>query len=381
MADFILTPNMGLPEPIVGQTTGTAYATYINQSLTLIDRHDHTPGNGVQITPAGLNINSTVDFQGNSAIDLTGANFELQSIDPTLAQTLYVKDGSETIPLPDLWYFDGNTHIQITSNGQTATTLANLPGQTYAAGTFTWRQGAGSTTPAQFDIGSIIIRPTTAGASTGVTLVAPPAANFTLTFPTALPVTQSLVTIDSSGNIATPFSVSGGLSGSALADNSVTNAKLVNKTVDSTKIADGGLVTSVYADSSVTNVKLAPVNYVISATSGTFGIPGSPTTIPNFSVNLTVLGTRPIEILIVPQGAGTDAWIDAQANRITFTLLRDGGTGGVWNTELIGSIRVPVSILSFFDSNCPAGTHNWTLQASTNVSATMQNAQMVVREL
>lgn len=375
MADFILTPNMGLPEPIVGQTTGTAYATYINQSLTLIDRHDHTPGNGVQITPAGLNINSTVDFQGNSVIDLTGANFELQSIDPTLAQTLYVKDGSETIPLPDLWYFDGNTHIQITSNGQTATTLANLPGQTYAAGTFTWRQGAGSTTPAQFDIGSIIIRPTTAGASTGVTLVAPPAANFTLTFPTALPVTQSLVTIDSSGNIATPFSVSGGLSGSALADNSVTNAKLVNKTVDSTKIADGGLVTSVYADGSVTRVKQAPVGEQYSSSSPVTYNPG-PTfaVVTNLSVTITTTG-RPVIIMLV-NGA-----ISMNGGNGDIGISNTGGSTFFCIYNINGTLNLPSSVINTVDFPA-AGTYNYTVSARVNASTmNVSNCHLLVYEL
>lgn len=373
MSDFILTPNMGLPEPIVGVTTGTAYATYINQSLTLIDRHDHTPGNGVQITPAGMNIISTLDFQGNSAINLTGANFELQSIDPVLSQTVYVKDGSETVPLPDLWYYDGNTHIQITSNGQTATTLANLPGQSYSSGTFTWRQGAGSTTPAVFDLGSIIIRPTTAGATTGVELIAPSAANYSLTFPNALPGTTSLLALDSAGNITAPFSVSGGLNASVLTPGSITETQMGPLSVGTPELIDH----------SVTPVKKAALGQQTSANIGSFSVPSTDTAVT--SVTITSTG-RPVCIML--NSNGNPGNLSVVSGALALQIQRSGtGAIGAWNigTGTNGiDIEFPVSSIVVIDVP-PAGAHTYILVARYDTlssgGASIQQCFMLAYEL
>lgn len=375
MADYILTPNMGLTEPIVSQTTGTAYATYINQSLTLIDRHDHTPGNGVQITPAGLNINSTVDFKNNSAINLTSTNFVLQSIDPVLAQTLYVKDGSETIPLPDLWYYDGNTHIQITSNGQTATTLANLPGESYSSGTFTWRQGTGSTTPAQFDIGSIVIRPTTAGAATGVSLVAPSAANYQLTFPTALPGSTSLMALDASGNISAPFSITGGLNASVLTAGSITQTQMGTLSVGTPQLIAA----------SVTRPKLEALGQLTASQAGSFNVPSTNTVVPNLTATITTTG-RPVMIQFQPiptiSGAiqvvsGTVAVIIQRGASAISLQFFGSSTGGT-------NYAISPSAVRFMDI-VGAGTYTYTVvvryDTVSSGSASLDNVQMIVYEM
>lgn len=374
MADFILTPNMGLPEPIVGITTGTAYATYINQSLTLIDRHDHTPGNGVQITPAALNIDATVDFQINSAINLVSTNFVLQSIDPVLAQTLYVKDGSETVPLPDLWYFDGNTHIQITSNGQTATTLANLPGQSYSSGTFTWRQGAGSTTPAVFDLGSIIIRPTTAGATTGVELIAPSSANYNLTFPNSLPGATSLMALDSAGNITAPFPISGGLNASVLTPGSITETQMGPLSVGTPELIDG----------SVTPVKKSALGQQASSGVGSFNVPNTNTTVPGLSVTITTTG-RPVWIGLISNGNMSD--LSVVSGSLAIILFRGASQvgGGIVAAATNGtSVFVPASSFNHIDIPA-AGTYNYSITARYDTisagSAAIESCRLIAYEL
>lgn len=257
MADYVLTPNIGLQEPIIGVTSGTNYATYINNSLTLLDQHDHSPGKGVQITPSGMNINSNLTFQGFAATSLASASFSIQSASATLGQTLYVKLGSESVPLADLWYFDGNNQIQLTSNGLTNTGLATLPGESYSAGTFVWKQGTGSTTPADFDIGSLTIRPTIAATTVGVTLTSPSTADYTLTFPTTLPSAQSLVTIDASGNIATPYDVSGGIPASALAANSITDAQIQPGGITSQSLAAQIISAGYIANGTITGTQMS----------------------------------------------------------------------------------------------------------------------------
>ena len=81
---YIVSPNMNLIIPTVGLEAGPAYATDVNNSLTLIDSHNHSAGSGVPITPSGLNINSSLPMAGNF-LTLTGAIvFQAQTLDAVL---------------------------------------------------------------------------------------------------------------------------------------------------------------------------------------------------------------------------------------------------------------------------------------------------------
>ena len=97
-----------------------------------------------------------------------------------------------------MWYTDGNgVPIQLTSGGLVNATIASLPGESYAAGTFFWKQGNLSTTPANFDIGSITLRPNVAGTTFGVVLN-PPAgitSEYDIQLP-LLPASNSFMLLD-----------------------------------------------------------------------------------------------------------------------------------------------------------------------------------------
>lgn len=200
MSFFTLSPNMSLPIATVGQEPGPDYAFDVNASMTLIDQHDHSQGKGVQITPDGLDINSALSFQDNSAIDMESVVFTAQTSNSTL-QAIYVAPGGETPAIQDLFYNDsaGNT-VQLTKNGTVNASIANLPGESYAAGTFYWKQGDGSTTPANFDIGSITIRPIVPATTFGVTVSAPTgiASAYDFVLP-LLPSVPSFLQIDAAG--------------------------------------------------------------------------------------------------------------------------------------------------------------------------------------
>lgn len=64
-------PNMGMTIPTPGVTPGPTYATNISNDLSIIDAHNHTPGNGALVPTAGLNINANLPFNGFGA---TGFN-------------------------------------------------------------------------------------------------------------------------------------------------------------------------------------------------------------------------------------------------------------------------------------------------------------------
>lgn len=201
-----LSPNMNLSIPTVGVDIGPTYAYQINTSLSLIDSHNHSPGSGVPITPSGININAMLTFNDNPATNLEYAGFAVQASASTALQSLSV---APTSSINELWYTDSNgTQTQITANGAVNATIGSLPGESYAAGTFTWVQGNGSTTPANFDIGGITIRPTTAGTTNGVILQpnGSIASQYTLSLP-LIPAAKNLVSITTGGVIAADVNV------------------------------------------------------------------------------------------------------------------------------------------------------------------------------
>ena len=238
---------MNLLVPTVGSEQGPLYASDINTSLTLIDSHNHSPGQGVQITPSGININAALPFNNNPISGASYVNLSLSTGAPSAAQSLYVQNGSESTPLPDLWYFDGTNDIQITSAGIVNSVVGSLPGESYAGGTFAWKQGAGSTTPAIFDLGYLSLRPIVAG-TTLFTIVQVasglgtsnvftlPSVNIQM--PTGLPSFNQFLALDASGNMTTPAngtmpagqlaanSVTGGQIATAISGNGVTSANI-----------------------------------------------------------------------------------------------------------------------------------------------------------
>jgi len=207
---FIVSPNMFLPVPTVGQEPGPDYAIDVNNALTLIDQHDHSPGRGVLITTSGININTNFSFNGFSLIDAGSIVLVPQLSASTTPQSLSAAPGGEGPPQQDLWYTpDTGVPIQITKNGIVNSTASSIPGESYAAGTFFWTQTQDGfpNRPANFDIGSITLRPNINLTTNGV-ILGPPSAiasQYNINLP-LLPSVTSFMAIDNSGNITTPAS-------------------------------------------------------------------------------------------------------------------------------------------------------------------------------
>lgn len=221
---FTTSPNMGLTIPTVTQEPGPTYAVDINASLSLIDAHNHTPGQGVQIPSSGLNINADLSFAGNNAINLRSTRFSPQG--SVLATPSDV--GCVYLVGVDLYCNDGNgNNIRITQSGGLAGTngsIANLTAPasaTYVSinSTFVWQSAAN--VAATMDMRNAILRNSTAG-SKGLTLSPPAAmaADSTITFPN-IPGAQSFLTMDSSGNIAAPITYSAGITTANIAANTI----------------------------------------------------------------------------------------------------------------------------------------------------------------
>lgn len=208
MSDTTISPNMNLIVPVVGQDPGPDWANNLNADLGILDEHNHSPGQGVQINPAGLNINADLPLNGNNLTLVKTVNFvsqlaPLAGAPPNLG-AIYVA-GNE------LFYNDeaGNV-VPITHNGSVnagAGSITGLPNGTasvsYSGIAQTYTFQSATNTPANLDGGAITLRPI-AISPNGITINAPPSlpASYSLTLPGALPGVTSAVNVDPSGNMS-----------------------------------------------------------------------------------------------------------------------------------------------------------------------------------
>lgn len=246
MAFTILTPNMNLSVPIVGQEAGPQYATDINSCLTLIDQHNHTSGSGVQIPPAGLNINSDLTFSGNNATNLRSSRYNSQILPLALVNDINCVYVSGV----DLYYNDSNSNqIRLTTSGHVnsgAGSISGLPSGTasanYNSGSGTFVFQSSTNTAANIDGGSFILRNNTA--SSHALTLSPPSAltsDYSITLPN-LPSVLSILTIDTSGNMnatLTPDNSTIGISSNQLIvkNQGITSTQIANLTITSSQIA------------------------------------------------------------------------------------------------------------------------------------------------
>src|SRR6267143_1444833 len=196
------TPNMNLDLPVASVTGGPAWADKLNGALSTIDSHTHAPGFGALVPASGLNINADLAFGGNNATALRSARLVSQPGTLTSPQDvgcLYQSGGS-------LFYNNGSGQaVQITQGATLSATslggISGLPSGTasasYASATFAWRSA--TNVAATMDAGPLIIRDVGASAL-GITLQSPTglAGAFSLTLPSALPASSSVLTCSTS---------------------------------------------------------------------------------------------------------------------------------------------------------------------------------------
>lgn len=210
MANETYTPNMNLPTPTVGITDGPQFATDINNSLTLLDQHSHTPGSGVPITPSALDINLDLPLNSNNLTLARSVRFSPQGSALSLPQDL----GCLYEVGVDLYYNDGaGNPIRITQSGSitgTSGSIANLvapASASYIALSQTFVFQSASNTAANMDVASLLLRNSTVN-SFALTLNPPSAmsANYSLVLP-ALPAAKNIMTLDSAGNMSAVWNV------------------------------------------------------------------------------------------------------------------------------------------------------------------------------
>lgn len=351
MAEFVLSPNMSLPVPIVSLTPGANYAFDVNNCLSLIDQHTHAFGSGVQITPNGLNINSDLTVQNNNLTNIRSARFFSQSSPISGVNDidcLYVSG-------VDLYYNDGLTNIvRITQNGGVAGSpgsIANLTSPasaSYSAGTSTFIWESDASTAANMDGGSVIIRQILANAK-GITLASPNALSndYTITLLPALPGSSSFLTIDSSGNLGT------------------------------------------------TATSSFNPNFAVSSSSGAYTTTStSAVAVTNMSVTITTTG-NPVMIGFRSDVASVSyLGVSSSFNQFAaafYKIQRDAVDVYEYehyvfdNTLTSFDERIPPGVLNTFDDGASAGTHTYTLQVaqigSVGNTVSVNNVVMYVYEI
>ena len=324
MANITVSSNMNLPIPVTGVDPGPDYANNVNNSLNLVDAHDHSPGKGVQITPAGININVDLTMNGNNLTNSRALRLQTQGStpsNPSDLQEMYSKGG-------DLYYIDGfGNNVRITQSGGIAGSPGSISGlvppasATYVAGTSTFVFQSGTNLAANLDASSIILRNLTVG-SPGLTL-APPTlgSSYTITFPTLPVYTPSYsvplpMSMDSSGNITT---------GPIL-------------------ISQMGALTS--------GGPAAPLGSIaVSGSTGTFTSSAAGPT-PVVTVQAVFTGNRPIRILLTPEESTNG-----------FYLISDKMDYLYDSTTIIGTFNSPGGSSSLEQILFPtAGLHTVTLR-------------------
>ena len=370
-------PNMSLPIPTVGTEPSPDYASDVNASLTIVDAHNHTPGSGVQITPAGLNINTSLSFNGNSAIGVGALTLTAQSAPPV--------NGSVYRGTTDLFFVDGiGNNIQITANGGIAGTsgsIANLTPPASAAyvsgsSTFVWQSNTGIA--ANMDFGAAILRNLSPNSTNGLTLQPPQplTSNYTITLPT-LPTSQKIMTLDASGNMTAPYVV----------DN--TTITISSNIIG---VPDGGITTSKLADGSVTKPKQAAVGQQISSSSGSFSTSStSPVDVTNLTVTITTTG-RPIMLMLIGDGGASTIQSNNGTGTAgpgwTLTMLRGVTTISSQQERLFlttgtpNQYNRPSSAYNQLDTPA-AGTYTYKVQiaASGGATITVANTKLAAYEL
>lgn len=401
-----VSPNMNLILSTVNVDSGLSWEQNLNSSLTLVDAHNHAPGNGVQIEPGGLNINSNLSFQSNSAIDLTSTVYTAVGSLPTLLAVYVI--GNE------LYYNDGAGNVvKLTAGG-----VVNATSSGISSGTATASFNAGvlvvnsaANTPANVQMGSALLGNNTA-LSKFLTLSPPAAmaANFTLTLPT-IPGSTSFMTMDASGNMGTASSVSGSqiaagsLTGSQLANQTITSTQIANATITTTQLsATAGIVGTQLANQTITATQIAnatitrtqeaAVGQQVSTSSGTFSTTStSAVDVTNLSISITTTG-RPVYISLVADGSGdamikfanTSATATATATvhilrgvTVVASYLIGSGVSGGFNSNT----TIPSSAVHMLEVPA-AATYTYKVQvlvsgASTTIN--VNNSKLFVYEL
>ena len=337
-----ISPNMGLPVPGIGTELSPTWASDLNASLSIIDSHNHSVNQGNPIQPNGLNINSDLAFQNNNGTQFRSTRFTPQ---PSVL-ALPADIGCLYVVGNELYYNDvtGGNNIQITANGLVNATSSGISSGTasaaFSAGVLVCKST--STSGANVLMQSAVL--TNSGNLTNqLTLQAPTlAGSITETLP-AIPVAQSFMTIDASGNMAAYAPVANG----------------------------------------ITRSNQAAVGQQISSSCGLFNTNSTSfVSVTNLSVSLTTTG-RPVMLMLQPDGTANEGVIGVLGSETAVVEILRGATvisvaGFSWTT--LGAVSS--SAMQFLDTPS-SGTYTYSIKLKSlgGATAALNYSVLVAYEL
>lgn len=111
-------PNMTIVTPTLGGDSGT-WDDKINAALELIDEHDHTPGKGVAVPVAGLDIDDNLPMGGFGLDDLGKISFATIATPSTGSLNIFVDANDNEL----YWRSAGGVNVQLTNGASINMTL------------------------------------------------------------------------------------------------------------------------------------------------------------------------------------------------------------------------------------------------------------------
>ncbi|MCP3681252.1 MAG: hypothetical protein GY861_01050 [bacterium] len=418
MADTV-TSYMSLTLPEVSVKPSPTWATMLNTALSTVDAHDHTTGYGKKITPAAINMNASLDYSNQLAIDMKGLSLATQLSGLTDARTIYSLSG-------ELYYRDASSNsVQITSSGSVnagAGSIGGLPSGnaavTYVGGTTTlWLYSNNVTNvPMKLNTGDIWLREASAGITAYVKLKSPSslAADYDIIFPAALPASTSLVTIDTSGNLAADRSPSvddltlstslqyaasptnkyilktdgsgnatwGQAEADSIATDAVETAKIKDDAVTTAKILDDNVTTAKILNANVTRPKLSALGQQVSSSSGNFQTSSTSfVDVTNLSITITTTG-RPVMLMCMSDADSNGGHVGSlSTGSAIVAFTRDGSYIGY--LLHYAPMWTPSSSLQHVDI-IGAGTYNYKVRLRTTnaaCAALVKKTKLVAFEL
>jgi hypothetical protein len=396
---------MNLVLPTVSSTLGPDWATLLNAALTLVDSHDHSTGEGVKITPAGLNLNADVTLNDFYLTDV--GSMRLTSLGATLVTpsdvgAIYNVNGNL------YWNNDAGTPVQLTSGGSPVAASDGISRafsrQSVNANTIISAAG----TVSYYDVDTTSSVTFTLPAANGVS-----AGRFYEIKDTTGSAGTNNIVINRAGadtiDGATSVNIDANYAGRKVVSDGTskwTSSYIFPNKVQTNYIQDSAITTAKINDAAVTQAKRVALGQQISSSSGsTLGL--STTTsasfvdVFNLSVSITTTG-RPVFVGIIPDGsadamalgisASSTGASAAWSGSAQFKFVRGSTDIGIFNvggtftstsTQIAG---VRASTAPFFIDVVAAGTYTYKVQFLQAVnlgtgSAQCQNAKLIAFEL
>lgn len=390
------TPYMNLTLPVVGPlgTTGPDWANIINAALMYVDAHDHSSGNGKQITPAGININQTLPMNSQQLSEIASLALDNLVSQPTSTNLVYEYSG-------ELYFNDSSgNQVQLTSGGTiNVASLGTITGDyststadlTYSDTSKTYIFKQSPTVTANVDCGPVkIYRNTASSPYARIQQSNSQAGNLDWTLPASYPASKLPLKVDGSGVQTIEQIVTADIT-----DLNVTAGKLATDAVETAKINNLAVTTGKIADGAITQAKRAALGQQISASCG--GFYTSSTTavdVTNLSVSITTTG-RPVFVGLINAGGSTVSSVYVESfnlayRAVAYVYFLRGSTQ--ISKEIIGEqnhlssinarIDLPVSAFSFIDTPT-AGTYTYKVQSLLVLGTSMGigNAKLIAYEL